>query len=390
MRTILVMSGREFTARLRDRTALLVIVLAPVVLASLFSFALGRADPPAGGVLGVVNLDGGEASTQVIDEVAKSPELAAVIKLRRLPSEQAAEQALKTGEIGAAVVFPADFSRNVERAGGQSLRVLSPAEGARGGVAAKGVVDRVSAAVYARTLATKVAVLGDVAEDEAKGLAESHHVPMAGLTLTTQTMPGGSSVAAAYYGPGMALLFGFFAVAAAARSLLAERRLGTLARIRATPVSPLAVVAAKGLVGFVFALLSMVTTWASSALLFGADWGEPVAVVALLTVFALAATGITMALVSGPRTGGETEGSLLVTAFTFAILGGNMVSLYQMPEFMQWVSLLTPNGWATRGFSILTAGEGGLADLGAPLAVLAVIALFFAGMVVVRFRRGLT
>ncbi len=390
MPIILVMAGRELTARLRDRTALLVILVAPIALASLFSFALGRADPPLGGVLAVVDLDGSDVSTRILDEVTRAPELAAAVQVRRLPSREAAEEAVRTGAAGAAVVFPAGFGREVERAGGQSLLILSPAEGARGGIAAKAVVERVSAEVYARTLATKVAVAGKAGQDEAEALVERNHAEGLRLTLADRAMPGGSSVAAAYYGPGMALLFGFFAVAAAARSLLAERRLGTLARVRATPVRPLVVLVAKGLVGFTFALLSMLATWASSVLLFGADWGDPVAVVVLFTVFALAATGITMALVSGPRTGGEAEGSLLVVAFTFAILGGNMVSLYRMPEFMQWVSLLTPNGWATRGFSILTAGDGGLADLGGPILALAAIAAVFAGVVVVRFRKGLT
>ncbi|MGN9836985.1 ABC transporter permease [Nonomuraea sp. H19] len=389
MRTILVMSGRELTARLRDWTALLVVLVAPVLLASLFSFALGRADPVLGGVLGVVDLDGGELSTSIIDEVARSPELAASVELRRLPTEEAAEQALRDGDVEAAVIFPHDFARNVQRSGGQSLTILTPAEGARGGIAAKGVVERVSAEVYARTLAAKVAVITGVPADKARSMAERAHSEQAGLTLDEQVMPGGSAVAAAYYGPGMALLFGFFAVAVAARSLLTERRLGTLARTRAAPVPALAVVAAKGLVGFLFALLGMQVTWGSSVLLFGADWGDPLGVVVLFTTFALAATGITMALVSGPRTGGEAEGSLLVVAFTCAILGGNLISLYRMPEYMQWVSLLTPNGWATRGFSILTGG-GGLTDLGGPLLALAVIAVVFAAVVAVRFRKGLT
>ncbi|MEV6032054.1 ABC transporter permease [Nonomuraea sp. NPDC052116] len=390
MRTILVIAGRELTARLRDRTALVIILVAPVLLASLFSFALGRADPPLGGVLGVVDLDGGEVSRTIIDELGRSPELTKAVQLRRLPTEEAAAQALRAGEVGAAVVFPRGFSRNVERSGGQTMRILSPAEGARGGIAAKGVVERISAEVYARTLSAKVAVAAGMPEDKVKSFVERNHAEFSRFSLVNENLPGGSAVAAAYYGPGMALLFGFFAVAAAARSLLAERRQGTLARLRATPVPPLAVLTGKALVGVVFALFSMLTTWLSSVLLFGADWGDPVAVVALFAVFALAATGITMALVSGPRTGGESEGSLLVVAFTFAILGGNMISLYRMPEFMQWVSLLTPNGWATRGFSILTAGDGGLADLGVPLLALAAIATAFAGVVVIRFRKGLT
>ncbi|NBE96258.1 ABC transporter permease [Nonomuraea sp. KC401] len=389
MRIILVMSGRELVARLRDWTALLVVLVAPVVLASLFSFALGRADPVAGGVLGVVDLDGSELSAFVIDEVAGSPEVAASVDLRRLPTEEAAEQALRDGDVEAAVIFPRDFGATVQRSGGQSLTILTPAEGARGGIAARGVVERVSAEVYAVTLAARVAVATGLPADEARSEAERDHARQPGLTLDEHVMPGGSAVAAAYYGPGMALLFGFFAVAVAARSLLAERRLGTLARTRAAPVAALAVVAAKGLVGFLFALLGMLVTWGSSVLLFGADWGDPLGVVLLFTVFALAATGLTMALVSGPRTGGEAEGSLLVLAFTFAVLGGNLINLYRMPEYMQWVSLLTPNGWATRGFSILTTG-GGLSDLGGPLAALAVIAVGFAAVVAVRFRKGLT
>ena len=53
--------------------------------------------------------------------------------------------------------------------------------------------------------------------------------------------------AAAFYGASMSIVFLFFTISLAARSVLAERRDGTLARILATPARPGAVLAGKTL-----------------------------------------------------------------------------------------------------------------------------------------------
>lgn len=57
-------------------------------------------------------------------------------------------------------------------------------------------------------------------------------------------------------------------------------------------------------------------------------------------------------------------------AFVFALLGGAFIPPGDLPGALQGLSLLTPTGWALRGFAELSAGGGGVADVGPHVLVL--------------------
>jgi ABC-2 type transport system permease protein len=73
--------------------------------------------------------------------------------------------------------------------------------------------------------------------------------------------------------------------------------------------------------------------------------------------------------------------------FTLALLGGNFIYLAQLPDLLQRLSLLTPNGWALRGFVDLVADGGGLSTVAAPVAVTAAFGLVTGAVALVRARR---
>jgi ABC-2 type transport system permease protein len=95
-----------------------------------------------------------------------------------------------------------------------------------------------------------------------------------------------------YYGASMAVMFVFFAAQFGVLSLLAERRNGTLARMLAAPIAPATILLGKVIVSMVVAAISMTVIVLATTLLLGADWGDPLAVAALVLAVALAASGI--------------------------------------------------------------------------------------------------
>lgn len=177
------------------------------------------------------------------------------------------------------------------------------------------------------------------------------------------------------------MFFVFFVVAFGPSSLLLERDQGTLARLYAAPIPPAAILLGKALGVFVLALVSIATMWAVTSLVFRADWGNPlgVALVALAFVAAAAATTALIATFAGCRE--QVEGITNIVVFTFGLLGGSFIELETLPEPVQWTSLLTPNGWAVRAFSDLSAGAGVAAVLPAvgALVTFAVVASALTG-----------
>ncbi|MFB4290285.1 ABC transporter permease [Nonomuraea sp. ATR24] len=388
-RALLTVSAHELRTRLRDGTAIVIALIVPVTLATLFGLALGGDDPPLRATIGLVDLDGGEFPASVRREVAGAEELKGSVTLRDLPDGGEARRALDAGEIGAAIVFPAGFSARVGAGEGGDVTVLTSAGSPLAGVVAGAVVDRISAVVDARTLAVRAALLAGVPGDEVKELVERNGAAGPALALTGDPLAGGKVDLAVYYGSGMAALFAFFVVGASFRSLLTERKLGTLDRMRAGPLAAWVPVAGKAVVGFGLAMVSVCATWASGTLIFGSSWGDPLAVLTVLTAHVLAAAAITMLVAARVRTDAQADGVIMVISFVAAFLGGSLVPLHSLPGPLQTAALLTPNGWTATALAELAGSGAGVAAVAGPVAVLLAIALGAGGLAVLGLRKGM-
>ncbi|MEQ3550195.1 ABC transporter permease [Pseudonocardia nematodicida] len=389
MRPLLVVGGRELAARLRDGTALLVAVVAPIVLATLFGFALGGDDdPPLTATIGIVDDDGGQFPASVQREALQTEELRDVLTFAQYPDEAAAQAAVDSGAAGAAILFPAGFSDSVGEGNGGSVNVIESDESPLAGVVARSMVDRISSLVEARTYAVRASLEAGVPGDQVQEFVEANGAAGPSLTLADDPVSGGQVDLAMYYGSGMAAMFAFFVVGASARSLLVERRLGTLSRIRAAPIPGWTPVVGKMMVGFGLALVSMCATWLSSVLIFGITWGDPLGVFTLILGHAFAATMIIMLLASRAQTDSQADGYTLAVAFVFAFLGGSIVPVYNLPDFLQSLSLITPNGWISAGLTELAAGAG-IGTVVVPALVLFGIGSVAGVLAALRLRKGL-
>ncbi|MBB5802533.1 ABC-2 type transport system permease protein [Saccharothrix ecbatanensis] len=389
MRALFVVSLHELRSRLRDGTAVLITLVAPIALATLFGVALGGDDPPLRTTIAIVDHDGGEFPASVRREALAVPELEDILTFRDYTDENAAQAAIDTGEAGAALVFPAGFTDSVGAGRGGEMQVIESPDTPLAGTIARSIVDRISALVDARTLAAKSVLAAGMPPEQVKAYVEENGARGPTLELAGDPLSGGAVDLAVYYGSGMAVLFAFFVAGSSARSLLTERQLGTLGRIRAAPVPVWTAPAGKAVVGFGLALLSMCATWWSSVLIFGESWGDPVGVFALCLAHTFAATSLVMLVASGAKTDAQADGYTLGIGFVFAFLGGSLVPLYNLPEFLQHAALLTPNGWVASGLTHLASTGEGATSVAGPVAVVAGIGVVAGTLAVYRIRKGL-
>jgi ABC-2 type transport system permease protein len=189
-----------------------------------------------------------------------------------------------------------------------------------------------------------------------------------------------------FYGASMAVMFVFFAAQFGVLGLLAERRNGTLARMLAAPIAPATILLGKVIVRLVVASVSMAVIVVATTLLLGADWGDPLAVAALVFAAALAATGIATLIVGFARTEEQAGSFIAVAALTLAVFGGSFFRMSQAPEGMAALSILTPHAWFLRGIDDLSAG-GGIAAVATPVAVLVTVGLVTGGVGLLRARQ---
>jgi ABC-2 type transport system permease protein len=124
----------------------------------------------------------------------------------------------------------------------------------------------------------------------------------------------------------------------------------------------------------------------ATTVLLGADWGDPLAVAALIFATALAASGIATLIVGFARNEEQASSFIAVVAMTLAVFGGSFFRMSDAPEGMAALSIVTPHAWFLRGINDLAAG-GGVGVVVPSLVVLATVGLVTGGIGLLRARQ---
>ncbi|MGD9703441.1 MAG: ABC transporter permease [Acidimicrobiia bacterium] len=376
----------DFLRRFRNRSALITAFLAPLALALVFGFLVGGATESSFRI-GVVDADGTDTTSGLVASLLEPDQGSgeAAVTFESLADESAARAAVDDGDVDAAMVLPSGFT--AAATSGQSTEVLvlrSPDRLVSGQVAnaiassIAGNFRRVDVAVRAL-----VAVAGEPPTAEAIAAASAQP---AALSLVDAPAGDRSIDASAFYGAGMSILFLFFTVGFAGRSVLAEQHDGTLARVFATPTSPAEVLAGKTLSVTVLAIAGFVTVWITTTWVFDADWGDVAAVICLIVVTVLAIGGVSTFAASLAHTERQADSVTGIITFVLALLGGNFVGP-AAPRLLRRLSLLTPNGWALRGFGDLSADTIGVGGVLLPIGALLGFAALFGSIGLIRLHR---
>ncbi len=377
LRLALVVAGADLRRRLRNRSAVVVAFVGPLSLGVVFSVLVGGAGSSTFEI-GVVDLDGSPAATDVVASlVAANAEQDQLrfVALDGDDGESEARRQVTDGDLGAAIVLAEGL---------RQVGVLRDPEQPVSGQVAQSVAQSIASGYERVGLSVATAATLGVTPDDAVVAAAGEAPPA--LTLGDLPVGGRELSPGAFYGASMAVLFLFFTVGFAARSVLTERQSGTLARQLATPATPGAILAGKTLSVAVLGFAGFVTVWLVTSLLFGAPWGDPVAVVALMAATVLAVAGVATFVASLARSERQADAATTVTAFVLALLGGNFVGP-NLPPLLRRLSVFTPNGWALRSFTALNTDAAGLREILTALAVLVAMGLAFGAVGVVRVRR---
>ena len=358
MSLALALAAKDLRQRIRDRSFIVMGLVAPLMLAVIISAALGGAVNSFHATFSLYDGDHGPLAA-AFDQVLASPQLARVASVRRVRSATEAV-ALTRRTVDAAYILPPGFSAAVVSGGRATLQVVRSRSALLGGEIAVEIARGFSARVEATQLAVRTALAAGARPADIAALAARAAATPSPISLADAAAGGRTLKPASYFGPAMAIFFLFFTVGVGARSLLAERRQGTLARLRASPISPRAVLAGKAIASFTVGLVSMLTLIVASSALLGAQWGQPLAVLGLVVAAVLAAMGITALVISLADTEEQASGYASAVAVVLALLGGNFIPIAQAPAVLRRLTLLTPNGWALRGFSDLGTGGHGL------------------------------
>jgi ABC-2 type transport system permease protein len=368
-----VVAANDLRRRLRDRTFLVYAVLGPLLLATIITLAFGSGDDFVA-TIGLVDEDGSPLSAGFVDALAAggvaggdaetgeggdpADDDDGSLDFRRVRSADEARRLVDDDDLGAAIVVPSGFAASLATDDPGAVEVLAGADGSL-------------TAEIARAVAVELTLRGDAVRlVDATARARGTEPPAVGVVVAgglpvriETTGSGGEVSPAAYFGPGMGLLFLFLSVGMVARELLWEKRTGLLARLRAGPMTAEALLAGRGLAVVVMSTCSLTVIWGVTTLALGADWGEPAGVALLIVAAACAVAGVGALIAAVARTEQAADNLGTTVAIVFALVGGAFIPPGDMPDALARLSVLTPTGWALRGFAELSAGGGTVVDV---------------------------
>jgi ABC-2 type transport system permease protein len=336
---------RDMRSRLRDRSAIVLTILAPAALVTVLSFLV--AGPSTTQVpVGFVTADAPVATALEQGPLA-SLQRDDTLTVTAYADEQALRDAIAAGTEDGGLVVAAD---------GTGVTVLSEP----GSLVASAILEAVSKSTALTVDGVTQAVVADRAlggTDSPRTLADRVVAQPSTSRLTDATSGSDAINPKTQVAAGMATFFLFFTVQFGVLGLLEERREGTLARILAAPVPAWQVLFSKVLVSLALGLVSMAFMVGFSSLLLGADWGNAVGV-SLLVLAGVVAAVATVSLVAGVAHTPEQAGAIQAgLALVLGIVGGSFFSMARAGGVAAVATKLTPHYWFNEGLVRMTGGQ---------------------------------
>lgn len=347
--------GRNGVRRgLRNRTVLLMGVVGPLVLGGVLALAFTGTGPQFD--MALVDLDHSPLSAQVSHGLleALGPDASgddSPVTLTVEPgvdSIERARAAVDDGKVSAAIVIPRGYGASVA-ARPEALVVLGSADNTIGSAVAGGIARSVAARTDLQRAMTAgfVAAGLDPAEIEPGDLQQA---------VSTQLSDFGFKFdAPLFLGP--LSVFLFLGLAVNAKSLVRDRSIGILDRVRSSPISTRDVVVGAAITVMVTGAVASTLVVVLSTLVFGASWGRPLDVAVILFAFVASVAGLLGVVVGLARTEAQADSWSNLMAFGFGVLAGSFFGGTTLPGVFGAIGALTPNGAAMR--ALIDAGPGG-------------------------------
>ena len=361
MRSANQIAVKDLKLRLRDRSAIILGVLAPLALAFILNAVFGSAFDATVGLdleYGVVDLDDSEVSNGFV-QTLEQLEAEGLLTVTGFAGTAEASAAIERGDLDAFFMLEEGLGQSVIAGASATIELVGDVDAPTSTQIAESIAERFISGVEATRLAILTTTrLGNTtpSADVIASLQEEAQRAALAFELSDVSADTRQLDPTTYFSAGMGVFFLFFTVQFGVSGLLEEERNGTLARLLAAPIRRESVIAGKGLLSILLGVLSMVILAAATTLLMGADWGHPVGVGALIVAGVLSGTGI-MALVASVAKTPEGAGNLgSIIAVILGMLGGTFFQVGQGDDLLSQLSFITPHAWFLRGLGDLAGG----------------------------------
>ena len=363
---------KDIAIFLRDRRALVVSVLTPIVVAAFFGFLFGGTgsggNPISRMKVGITDLDHSALTKAVLESLNQD----ASLEIQELPEDQALQR-VRSGKLRAAIVFPVDFEAS-----------------ATGALVGAGPMPDVKLLYDPSQSMVRPMVAGLLSQHVMQRLSRpnfvgnSKPIPFNVDNVAVTTGPRYNSYAHSF--AGMSIQFILFMGIDAGIALLLMRQEGMWRRLRAAPLSRAVLLGSRVAGTTLIAIMILAVVYLVARVVFDVRIAGSVPGFAMVAcAFALLAATTGLMIASLGRSVGATRGVAMFSVLILVMLGGAWVPSFLFPEWLQHVTEFVPTRWAVDGLDAMTWRGLPLQSAFAPTAILVAWSALFALIAVWRF-----
>ncbi len=398
-RLVMTIVGLRLLRVVKEKVNLVWLFLVPLMFSGLMGMLMGNWDR-AGSLPSFRVFCGGD-STAVATLLAPLRDNGTfkIMQTDTLIAAAAAQRIVERGRATAILLVPAGFADSLASGGNGELSLYYNSDRLSSQTVRtelERAVLGLNARVAARRLAAPASQVGERSraaqfDEEAFG----RHVASPRVTLSIQSLGRAKQTdlplddSHQHLGPAYTLMFVFMFLMMSAKDLVVERQSGTLARLKMSHVSPWDVMVGYLVAGLLLGLFQAAVLLVVNSLLFGIDYGNAPACLAVV-VLLFAAVGTAWSLLMGClcRTPAQADGLGTAISLLLAALGGLWWPLEIVAaDFMRNLGLLLPTGQAITVFHNMIGRGYGIAENAGLLFGLALYFVVLLPFAVWRFRR---
>lgn len=390
---ILDLASKDIKQLVRDKKALLFLVLMPIMFTVFMGIMLSppakESDPRL--PIGFINHDQSGTLGAEFRSLLESSEAVKPIEIENNDEARGGEQ-VRDGKIAALVIIPDRFSAALLADEPiKAIVIVDPNQqaGQTANAALNTATNRLLGAIEAARIST--ADHPENFDAALKSALSAWQQPPIGVTVETMNAPkeeknpalGGFKQSA----PGMLVQFTIFGLTTTATILVIERKSRTLQRMLTTSMRRWEIIAGHLLAMFTVVLLQQTLLVVFAQVFLNVNYlAQPLATLLVMVSFGawIAALGLFISTIA--KTDEQAVMWSLLAMFVLTALAGAWFPLDITGQLFNTIGHLTPGAWAMDGFQNIVVRGLGLASVVVPALVLWGFAALFFGLAVWRFK----
>lgn len=364
---ILSIAVKDLLVILKDKKAMSLIILMPIVLIVVLGVCLSSMFNEGSGIsinkfdIAIVNNDGGEYAKNFIEFIS-SEDIKKMIEVKDMTYSDA-EDMVKKGDIPAAIIIPEGYSKSVEDGKQAELQILKDSGSQLRAQVVESLVKSytgVGSAIIG-SIDAAVSVFNDYNADGHMIVPDIvSSIENVDISISEDNVKKSDTISAMqYYAAAMLVMYILFVGMLGTGSIIEEREQKTLMRIMSASVSKAQILAGKVIGLIMLGIFDVSVLILFTKFVFNVNWGNSMGGIIVLSLSMIfASSGLAMMIASLFKSSKAVNSAGPPIVMVMSFLGGSMLPIYVMPQVLQSIAKVTLNNWALNGYLNLMLNNG--------------------------------